>query len=342
MAVFTAPFGRTKEGEAVTAYRLENSAGMSVTVLDYGATIQSIAVPNRSGGFTDVALGYDTVEEYEAGDGYLGATIGRVGNRIAGARFDLGGVTYTLAKNDGENHLHGGTRGFDAYIWQAQVKGESAVVFSRLSPDGEENYPGNLKVSVTFTLTQDNALSIAYDAVSDKDTLLNLTNHTYFNLNGGGDVLAHELQICAERFCEATAQCIPTGRLLPVEGTPMDFRTPKPIGRDIRADWDQLRYMGGYDHNFVLTGGKTAAVVYSPASGVEMTVRTDLPGVQLYTANSLGERTGKGGSTMGRWGALCLETQLYPDGVNHYGFPSPVLHAGEAFHSETVYRFAVR
>ena len=340
MAVSHFSFGRTAAGEAVTAWRLTNAGGAALTVLDYGATIQSLTVPNGQGGFTDVALGYDAIAGYEANDGYLGATIGRVGNRIGGARFELGGVEYALAKNDGANHLHGGLRGFDKRIWHVEAR-DDALVCSRLSPDGEENYPGSLSVTVTFTLTDEPALVIAYDASTDRDTPVNLTNHTYFNLNGGGTVLGHALQLFAERFCENDSGCLPTGKLLAVEGTPFDFRLPKPIGRDIGADCEQLRRGGGYDHNFVLSG-TTAAVLYSPDSGVEMTVQTDMPGVQVYTANGLSDRTGKGGVPMGPRGAVCLETQLWPNGMACWGFPSPVLRAGKALHSETVYRFAVR
>ena len=339
MAVSSIPFGRTAAGEPVTAYTLKNKNGMTVTVLDYGATVQSLVVPARSGS-VDVALGYDTAAEYASNDGYLGATIGRVGNRIGGARFSLNGVEHTLAKNDGTNHLHGGVKGFDKHMWSCDAR-EDKLVFSRLSPDGEEGYPGNLQVSVTFSLTEDNGLVIAYDAVSDKDTPVNLTNHTYFNLNGGGSALEHVLRINAERFCENDGGCLPTGKLLPVAGTPFDFRAPKAIGRDIGADCEQLRRGGGYDHNFVLSGAE-AAVVYSEESGVEMTVLTDMPGMQFYAANGLGKRTGKGGQNMEPRGALCLETQLFPNGMECYGFPSPVLRAGAPLHSETVYRFAVR
>lgn len=244
MSVTTIPFGTTAGGEAVTAYRLTNSAGASLTVLDYGAIIQSLCVPNGQGGFTDVVLGYDTVREYEENGGFLGATIGRAGNRIGGAAFSLNGVRYELARNDGDNHLHGGVRGFDKRMWQV-APGENALVCARLSPDGEEGYPGNLQVQVTFTLTEDNTLSIQYDALSDRDTPVNLTNHSYFNLNGGGSVLDHQLYMNAERFCENDAGCLPTGQLLWVEGTPFDFRTPKAIGADIGADCEQLRRGGG-------------------------------------------------------------------------------------------------
>lgn len=339
MTVTTTAFGRTRDGAAVTAYRLENAAGASVTVLDYGATIQSLSVPNAAGGFTDVVLGYDTVTEYEDNGGFLGATIGRVGNRIGGASFQLGGRTYALARNDGPNHLHGGRRGFDKRMWEAELRDDS-LVFSRLSPDGEESYPGDLQVEVTFTLTEDNALRIAYDAVASQDTLVNLTNHSYFNLNGGGTVLHHTLQVLAHRFTENDDGCLPTGRLLPVEGTPFDFRTPKTIGADIGRDDEQLRRGGGYDHNYVLAGPR-AVVLRGDQSGIVLTVDTDQPGMQLYTANTLTQRPGKGGTTMGPRDAVCLETQLFPDGIHRYGFPSPILRAGQKMHSETVFSFTL-
>ena len=340
MSVTFTPFGKLDDGTVVTAARLENAAGASVTVLDYGATIQSVIVPDKNGKPVDVVLGYDTAAEYAQNGGYLGATIGRVGNRIGGAAFSLNGVTYSLAKNNGANHLHGGKRGFDKYLWR-MAEENGSLVCERVSPDGEENYPGNLTVRVTFTLNDGNALSIRYDADTDKDTLVNLTNHSYFNLNGGGSILEHRLQVNAERFCENDDGCLPTGRLLDVEGTPFDFRAEKPIGRDIGAERPQLRLFGGYDHNFVLSG-KRAATLYSAESGIEMTVTTDLPGVQLYTANSLSERAGKRGSVMGTHGAVCLETQLFPNAMNCYGFPSPVLRAGQHLYSETVYSFSIR
>ena len=340
MAVTIVPFGRTRAGEEVLAGRIENAAGMAVTVLDYGATIQSVCVPDGRGGRVDVALGYDTVAGYEAGDGYLGATIGRVGNRIGGARFSLNGEEYDLAKNDGENHLHGGLRGFDKYVWDMKAV-PGGLACSRISPDGEEGYPGTLEVTVTFTLSEDDALAITYEARTDRDTPVNLTNHTYFNLNGGGSVLDHTLRLAAHRFCENGAGCLPTGRMLAVEGTPFDFRRPKPIGRDIGADDPQLRVGGGYDHSFDLDGGP-AAVLYSAQSGLEMTVETDLPGMQVYTANFLSPRPGKGGAVMGPREAVCLETQLHPNAMNCWGFPSPVLRAGKVLVTRTCYRFARR
>lgn len=340
MAVTAFPFGLTAGGRSVTAYRLENTAGASLTVLDYGATIQSLCVPNGTGGFTDVVLGYDSMEEYEANDGYLGATIGRVGNRIGGAAFSLNGTVYSLAQNDGDNHLHGGIRGFDKQLWQVDARPE-ALVCSRLSPDGEEGYPGNLQVRVTFTLTEDNTLRIQYDAETDRDTLVNLTNHSYFNLNGGGTVLGHELLVNAERFTENDGGCLPTGKLLEVAGTPFDFRAPKAIGAEIGAGDEQLRRGSGYDHNYVLCG-KRAAVLYSPDSRIEMTVETDLPGVQVYSGNCLTRRGGKGGQVIDRRDAVCLETQLFPNAMNCYGFPSPVLRAGAHLHSGTAFLFRTR
>ena len=340
MSISSFPFDSLRDGAPVTAHRMTNSGGASVTVLDYGATVQSILIPDRSGVLTDVVLGYDTAMEYERNDGYLGATIGRVGNRIGGAAFSLNGVDHELAKNDGENHLHGGIRGFDKQMWSIS-EDHGSLVCTRRSPDGEEGYPGNLDVRVIFTLTDDNALRIQYDAATDRDTLVSLTNHSYFNLNGGGSVLEHLLRVNAERFCENDKSCLPTGRLLDVAGTPFDFRTEKPIGHTIGAEHPQLRYFNGYDHNFVLCG-RCAAALYSEKSGIELTVTTDLPGMQLYTANSLSERVGKRGGVMSTHGAVCMETQLFPNAMNCYGFPSPVLHAGQRLHSETTFSFRIR
>ncbi len=338
MPVTARPFGTLADGTAVTAYRLENGRGVWAVVLDYGVTIQSVCVPGRDGTVVDVVLGYETAGEYEKNGGYLGATIGRVGNRIGGARFSLNGKVYQLAKNKGENHIHGGVRGFDKYVWDAEIQGDS-VVFSRLSPDGEEGYPGNLRVQIRYTLTPDNVLRIAYDADTDQDTLVNLTNHTYFNLSGGGTILNHRMRVFAERFCENGEGGLPTGKLLWVEGTPFDFRTEKAIGADIEQDHPQLKIAGGYDHNYVLSG-KRAAEAYSPETGVEMTVETDLPGMQVYTANGLKPRPGKW--DMGIRTAVCFETQLFPNAMNCYGFPSPVLRAGQHLHTETAYGFRVR
>ena len=340
MAVNFYEFGVLSDGRKVTAARLTNKTGASLTVLDYGAAVQSLCIPDRNGKMVDVVLGYDTPAEYEKGSCYLGATIGRVGNRIGAAEFSLNGKRYQLAKNDGENHLHGGTEGFDRKFWKMAAQGDSLLCW-RVSPDGEENYPGNLKVQVLFSLTEDNRFHLTYDADTDADTPVNLTNHSYFNLNGGGSVLSHRLQLFAERFAENDGGCLPTGKLLWVDGTPFDFRKEKEIGTDIGADDEQLKRAGGYDHNYVLMG-KKAAVLYSADSGIEMTVETDLPGMQFYTGNFLTEQRGKNGSTIHRRDAACFETQLFPNGMNCYAFPSPVLRAGVHLHTETDYAFRVR
>ena len=340
MSVTVRPFGSTRAGEEVRAYTITNALGACAVLLDYGATVQSLLVPDRGGSLTDVVLGYDTVAEYEAGGAFIGATIGRVGNRIGGARFSLGGKEYPLAKNDGENTLHGGLRGFDRYIWQAELVGAHTVCFSRLSPDGEENFPGNLQVSVSYTLDDDCTLSIAYDAVSDADTLVNLTNHSYFDLSGCGKAMEQTLWLNAEHYLELGAGTLPTGRLLRVEGTPFDFREAKPVGRDIDLDVEQLRAGGGYDHNFCLSG-EHAAALESAVSGIRMDTWTDLPGVQLYSGNFLGDQRGKGGRMFHSRSALCLETQLYPNAMNCWGFPSPVLRAGQRLHTTTRYAFSV-
>ena len=331
-------FGKSSGGETVTAYSLENSSGTKAVFIDYGAALQSLRVRNRQDSLTDVVLGFDDMAGYEGQNAYIGATVGRVANRIGGARFTLD-REYRLFANDGENHLHGGRRGFDKYVWQAET-GPDFVRFYRLSPDGEEGYPGNLRLWVTYRLTEDNALSINYRAICDRDTVVSLTNHSYFNLNGGGSVLEHTLQINAQRYSELGPGLLPTGRALPVEGSPFDFRQPKPIGQDIRAAHPQLELGGGYDHNFILSG-PLAAVARSRETGIALSCFTDLPGMQLYTANFLGSFSGKGAVKMGPEGAFCLETQLFPNAMSCYGFPSPVLRAGQELNHATTYKFAV-
>jgi len=336
-------FGYTKTGAPVTAYKLENSSGASAVVLDYGCTIQSLLVQNAQGGFTDVVEGYDSFIEYETGGDYLGAAIGRVANRIGNAEFTLSGKTFRLVKNDGANHLHGGLRGFDKYIWDAVTEGEK-LVFSRLSPDGEENYPGNLSVKISYMLTEDCALCISYDAQTDADTIINLTNHSYFKLSSEKSALAHSLQIFAEQFTECDEGCLPTGRILPVAGTPFDFRQPKILGQDIGLDDEQLQRGHGYDHNFVLSDTaymKKAAVLESLDTGIRMTTLTTLPGLQVYSANFLTDRPGKGGKTISYRGSVCLETQVFPNGMAFGHFPSPVLKKNAHYHQETVYRFEI-
>ncbi len=327
-------FGVTKDGETVSTYIIRNDA-LAVEIMEYGATIRSLLV-RHGGKWTDVVLGYDTLREYEENDGYLGACVGRVGNRIGGASFTLNGKTYSLARNDGENHLHGGVRGFDKYVWTAEVLPDG-VRLKRVSPDGEEGYPGTLHAAVRYRL-QDGTLVMEYEASADRDTLCNLTNHSYFNLNGSGSVLGHTLQIGAEEFLENSAATLPTGKRLPVAGTPFDFCVPKRVGQDIGADNVQLRNCGGYDHNFCLTGDP-AAVLRGDASGITMTVRTTLPGVQFYTANFLTERRGKQGAIYAPRCALCLETQYFPNAMACDGFEKPILRAGELWRHCTTLTF---
>ena len=340
MKIEAKPFGTTQRGECVTCYCLE-SPEMKLRVLDYGATVQSVQVRDKNGAWTDVVLGYDTLAEYELHDGYLGACVGRVANRLGGAQFQLNGRVYPLARNDGENHLHGGLRGFDKYVWQALVQ-ESGVQFTRLSPDGEEGYPGNLHVSVTYRV-EGKTLSMIYDADTDQDTLCNLTNHSYWNLNGGGTVEQHTLQIDAAQFLENSAACMPTGKVLPVAGTPFDFREPKKIGQDIEKDDVQLKNCGGYDHNFCLPGDDTlreAAALCGDQTGISMRVSTTMPGMQLYTANFLGPWPGKGRAMYDRRFAACLETQFYPNAMQCDGFRKPIVKAGEHYHHVTEFSFS--
>lgn len=335
-------FGNTRDGETVTAYRLENSRGTAAVILDYGCIIHSLFVPNAQGGLTDVVLGYDSISEYEENDGYLGAVIGRVAGRLAGAELILNGETRQLAKNDGENQLHGGIRGFDRYVWKAEQEGIAALVLSRLSPDGEENYPGNLLTRVRYELTEDCELKISYEAKTDADTVVSLTNHSYFNLRGGNSALGHFLQLHADRFAETNNESLTTGRLLPVEGTVFDFRAPKEIGRDLGMDDEQLRLVSGYDHTFALAEGaglKKAASLFCPETGIRMCTFTTLPSVQLYIANHLSPRKGKNGAQYDRRHAVCLETQFFPNALKNPSFPSPILRKGETHRSETVYRF---
>lgn len=327
-------FGTLASGEVVTAYTIARENGMALTLLNYGATVQSLLVPDRNGRPVDVVLGYDTAAEYEKNGDYLGATIGRMANRIGKGVFSLAGKTYHVAQNDGENHLHGGIKGFDKRFWNVAADGDS-LLCTRVSPDGEEGYPGNLTLTVRFTLTDD-ALAIDYTARTDKDTIVSLTNHSYFNLAGGGSVLGHVLKVNAEQFLQNDANCLPTGKKLDVAGTAFDFRTPKPIGRDIASNDENL--LGGYDHNFILAGSQ-AAELSCEETGIRLRVETDLPGMQVYTANCLTKRAGKRGSQMEKHGAVCLETQIFPDAMAHYGFPSPRLFAGETMHTQTRFVF---
>ena len=329
-------FGTMPGGEKVFCWTLINENGLAAKIIDYGATVQSIIVPDKNGKPVDVVLGYDTLEGYISGDCYIGATVGRFANRIKNGCFELNGEKYELCINNGPNHLHGGKIGFDRCLWYAEQIGEK-VAFSRTSPDGEEGYPGNLEVKVTFCWEGD-SFKIEYEAETDRDTIINLTNHSYFNLNGEGKVDEHFLKIEADRYTVCDENCTPTGELASVEGTAMDFRDPKTIGKDAYNDEPCVKPFGGYDANFVISGHPFAKAI-GDKTGITIVADTDQPGVQLYTANALTEQKGKGGADYGFRSAFCLETQHFPDCVNHPEWPSPILRKGEKFHSVTTYTF---
>lgn len=336
-------FGLLPDGTGVKLFTLTNASGLVAKISDYGTIITQLHVPDRAGKSADVVLGFDNLEQYLKGHPYFGCTVGRVANRIAKGRFSLDGKTYTLAINNGPNHLHGGLKGFDKAVWKAEPQTGAAVKFTYISADGEEGYPGKVDLTVRMELTDRNELRIDYSAVTDKPTPINLTNHSYFNLAGDGDVLRHELLIAADRYTPKDENSIPTGEIAPVRGTPMDFTQPHPIGER----FDQLKEQPvGYDHNFVLnSGGKDlalAAKVYEPKSGRVLEVSTTEPGVQLYTSNYLdGTLTGKRGVVYRQHSAFCLETQHFPDSVNHPQFPSVILRPGQTYHQTTVHRFTI-
>ena len=336
-----ARFGQLPDGTGVDLYTLTNAHGLVAKVTNYGTIITELHVPDRHGQAGDVVLGFDNLDQYLKGHPCFGCTVGRVANRIAKGRFTLDGKTYTLAINNGPNHLHGGLKGFDKARWQAEPQAGAAVKFTRTSIDGEEGYPGALAVAVTMSLTESNELRLDYTATTDRPTPVNLTNHSYFNLAGEGDVLAHELMIAADHYTPADSALIPTGEIKPVKGTPLDFTKPQPIGsRFAQLHADPV----GYDHNFVLnSGGKRlalAARVYEPKSGRVMEVHTTEPGVQLYTANFLnGSLTGKRGVVYRRHAGFCLETQHFPDSVNQPKFPSVILRPDQVYRQTTTHKF---
>ena len=335
-------FGTTHDCKAVALYTTRNDAGFELSVTDFGATLVSLCVP-KDGKAVDVVLGYDDVGGYEDAPGYtFGATVGRSANRIGGASFELNGKTYQLAKNDGDNNLHSGLDFYHQRLWQVAETGERSITFALHSPDGDQGYPAALDIRVTYTLLAD-GVAIDYEAIPDGDTLINLTNHSYFNLNGhdSGDMLGHLLQMNAAAFTPADATSIPTGEIRPVDGTPMDFRTPKPIGRHIDADYEPLVLGSGYDHNWCLNGDgfRKFATLTGDKTGLTMAVYTDLPGVQVYTSNFLTEETGKNGAVYRRRQGVCFETQHYPDAIHHANFPSPVCPANHPWRSRTEYRF---
>lgn len=339
-------FGKTKEGAreiGVDLFTLSNSHGMKVAVTNYGAIVVSLFVPDRNGNVDDIVLGYETLDEYIENSPYFGAIVGRYGNRIAKGKFELTGRVYQLALNDGNNHLHGGIKGFDKVVWDAEPVEENDAVgvkLTYLSKDGEEGYPGNLSCTVTYLLTEQNELKVIYSATTDKDTPVNLTHHSYFNLAGQGerDILEHELLLNADKFTPVDSELIPTGELKPVEGTPMDFTVPKTIGKDIN------NVEGGYDHNFVVNNGSgssvLAAQVYEPTTGRVMEIYTTEPGIQFYSGNFLdGTITGKDGRVYEKHFGFCLETQHFPDSPNKPQFPSTILRPGETYTQETVHKF---
>jgi aldose 1-epimerase len=337
------PFGTGPDGEEVCLYTLRNNQGVEVSITNYGGAITTIKAPDRNGVFGDVVLGYDTLEEYVKNPRYLGALIGRHANRIGGGKFSLNGVEYQLARNNGANHLHGGVKGFDKRVWNASETA-SGLRLEYFSADAEENYPGNLTVAVDYSLSEENELRLYYHATTDKDTIVNLTNHSYFNLAGTGDILGHELTIHADSFTPVSNELIPIGEIWPVENTPMDFRTSPAIGTRIKEPFEQLMFTGGYDHNFALRRWdgslRLVARLRDPVSGRIVEVLTTQPGLQFYSGNFLdGSLKGKGGVAYQKYAGLCLESQHFPDTPNHANFPTTVLRVGEIYNEVTVYKF---
>ena len=341
-------FGKTPDGDEVKIYTLSNGKGMTAKVSEYGGILTDLWVPDRTGKPGNVVLGFDTLERYVKGHPFFGATTGRVANRIAKGKFTLDGKEYTLAVNNGPNALHGGTKGFDKRVWKSRALPatgkEVAVELTYVSADGEEGYPGTLTTTVVYTLTDDNELRIDYTATTDKATIVNLTNHSYYNLGESGSILDHVLMLNADRYTATDATLIPTGELAPVKGTGLDFTQPRRIGERIA---DYMDFAKGYDHNFVINGGgkslTLAARVQEPKSGRVMEVWTTEPGVQLYCGNHLdGSLTGMGGAVYKQHTGFCLETQHYPDSINHPGFPSVILRPGQTFKSTTAHRFAAK
>lgn len=347
--ITTKPFGKTQDGKAVLAYTITAPGGASAVLLDYGATLQALFVPDRAGALADVTVGFDTLAVYAdpAVCSYQGMSVGRYANRIAGGRFVIDGKVYTVTRNEeGRTCLHGGGE-FSHTVWAAEVQGEDTVCFSYTSKDGSEGFPGEVQAKIQYTLSPDNTLTISYFAVSDQKTVLNLTNHTYFNLTGNHkqDVLQHELQIAASAYTPIDAQSIPLGAHQAVAGTAFDFRAAKPIGQDIAAKDVQLQQCRGYDHNFCLDSRSAdvpAAEVYEPQSGRVLRVFTDLPGVQLYTGNFLKGEIGKGGVAMQPHSGFCLETQYFPNTPNMPAYPQCTFAAGEEFVSTTRFQFCCR
>lgn len=351
MSVSERKFGVLQTGETVKIFHLENKSGAYAEVTDFGAILVKVCVPDKDGTLTDVVLGYDDLASYEVNGCFFGSTIGRNGNRIGGAKFSVNGKEVVLAQNENDNNLHSGPNGFEKKIWTVKNtdSDKNAITFSRISPDGENGFPGEFQVSVTYEFTEDNTLQIYYSGISDKATLANMTNHSYFNLTGegSGKVLDTYLTIHARDYNPVDEFSIPTGEYAAVEGTPMDFNKAKKIGQEIEADFQQLKYTGGYDHNYVTDNyakgsRRTVAVAYNETSGITMDVISDCPCVQFYAGNFVIDEKGKNGHVYNKREGFCLETQVEPNAVNVEAFHSPVLEAGEKYQSFTAYKFDVR
>ncbi|MBO5473526.1 MAG: galactose mutarotase [Lachnospiraceae bacterium] len=345
MGVVKEKFGITKDGKDVYAYTLSNSNGMQARVINYGAILVNLFVPDKDGKLDDVVLGFDNLEGYYGNGSFFGATIGPSANRIGGASFEINGKTYQLDVNDGPNNLHSHMEnGYHKQVWEA-AEGDNSVTLTLEGKDGEMGFPGNKKITMTYSLSEDNALKLAYHVSADADTIVNLTNHTYFNLSGhqAGSIEDHLLQLHAGNYTPVVPGAIPTGEIAPVAGTPMDFTKAKPIGQDINADFEQLKLTLGYDHNFVIDGAdgslKEIAQVQDTKSGRKMKVFTNLPGVQFYAGNCIAEETGKENAVYAPRKGFCLETQYYPDNIHHPNFPQAVFGPGKDYESETVYQF---
>lgn len=337
-------FGESSKGEKATLYTFENENGMRMSVTDFGATLQAVMVPDKDGILRDVVLGHDDAEGYEKGKGCLGATVGRNANRIGKAAFSMNGKQYTLDKNNNQNNLHSG---FDFYffrVWKVTESTKNSITFSLHSPDGDQGFPGALDVSVTYTLTDDNGVRLDYHGVPTEDTIVNMTNHSYFNLAGhaSGTILDQKVWLDADAYTRADSESIPTGEITPVEGTPMDFRQPKTIGRDIGMDYEALVFGQGYDHNWALNNHGSYAKVAelsAASTGITMEVYTDLPGIQMYTGNFLVREPGKDGAFYLKNQGVCFETQYFPDAINHANFASPICKGGETYQTTTFYKF---
>lgn len=340
-------FGENSKGEKASLYTFENANGMRMAITDLGATLQAVLVSDKDGILRDVVLGHDDAEGYEKGSGCFGATVGRNANRIGKASFTINGKQYTLGKNNNQNNLHSGPDYYFFRVWKVTETTDNSITFSLHSPDGDQGYPGALDISVTYTLTDDNGVRIAYHGIPTEDTIVNMTNHSYFNLAGhaSGSILDQVVWLDADAYTRADSESIPTGEITPVEGTPMDFRQPKTIGRDINMDYEALVFGKGYDHNWALNnhGAYAKVAELSAAStGITMEVYTDLPGVQMYTGNFLVEEPGKEGVFYGKNQGVCFETQYFPDAINHENFASPICKGGETYQTTTFYRFLVK